>query len=853
MGKIFLPLYILIWLLIKVGQIPELIARLLIKTFEYIIYSFKVVFRDISKIQLPRLKLDLDFKPFLDIWKVLKNILSYQMKLPVAPKKGRGRPKIILKKNNAKSIFSFLKLFKTKKKGRGRPRIVPQPVHSLRVKKASLPKISTPNWHFWKKGRGRPRTTPFLIFWKRKIKRFVDFVFPTPLRIATGLVVFISIFVFYSFLLVDISHDLPNPKKLTSMSGPTTTQLYDRKGRLLYQIYDGRNRSLVNLEELPKHLQNATIAMEDQNFYEHFGFDLFGILRAARAYFQDNQIQGGSTITQQLIKNTLLTTDRTWERKLKEIALAFWAERIYTKQEILQMYFNESPYGGTAWGIEAAAETYFNKKAKDLNLAESAYLAGLPAAPTTYSPYGSNPELAKQRQQSVLRRMVEDGYISQDEANKAFDEQLAINPPRNSIKAAHFVMYVRSLLAQKYGERVVSQGGLKVVTSLDLDIQEMAEQAVREEVSKLANLDVSNGAAVVTDPKTGEILAMVGSVDYFRNKDGNFNVATALRQPGSSFKPITYVTTFEQGYTPATILLDTPVSFKNAWETYAPVNYDGKFHGPVSIRTSLGSSYNIPAVKAQVIAGTANVVQKGKDMGLTTLGDPDKYGLSLTLGGAEVTLLDMTTVYGTLAGLGVRHDPKPVLKVNDSSAIVLEDNSQNSEGIRVLGEGISYMIADILSDNNARTPAFGPNSLLNIPGYRVAVKTGTTDNKKDNWTLGYTPDFVVGTWVGNNDGRPMHPSLTSGVTGASPIWNRIMTNLLKAYGTAWYSRPAEVAEGVVDGKKDLTVRGLPTKSVVGQAKRQVKDEKTGESKENITFTDPFTTIAPPAQNDLRNP
>lgn len=660
----------------------------------------------------------------------------------------------------------------------------------------------------------------------------------------TGSIVLLPILLFiYSYYLIVLASALPNPKRLSLNESPATTEFYDRKGRLLYKLYEGRNRTPVTLNDLPKHLIQATIASEDQNFYYHPGFDPSAVLRAALAYFHTHNVQGGSTITQQLIKNTLLTPDRSLQRKIKEVILAFWAERIYSKGEILTMYFNESPYGGPAWGVEAAAETYFDKKPKDLTLAESSYIAGLPASPTAFSPYGAYPELGKDRQKQVLRRMAEEGYISSDQADKAISEELKIIPPKTSIKAPHFVMYLRSILAQKYGERTVSQGGLKVVTTLDLEIQQMAEEIVREEVGKLAALSVSNGAAMIQDPKTGEVLAMVGSKDYFDPENGNFNVTTALRQPGSAIKPITYAAGFKQGYTPGTVLLDTPVVFKSAWETYTPVNYDNRFHGPVTTRTALGSSYNIPAVKMLAIVGIPNMIQTAKDLGVTSFENPDKFGLSLTLGGGEVKMADLINVYSTFANTGIRQAQQLVLKITDSSGEVLEEPDKEA-GQRVLSEGVSYLITDILSDNNARTPAFGPNSLLYIPGHRVAAKTGTTDNKKDNWAFGYTPDFAVGAWVGNNNGEPMHPQLTSGVTGASTIWNRIMTSLIAEYGSRAFAKPDEVIEVTVDGRQDLGLVGQTPKHIVALSKKKMKDSETSEEKEAITFTDPFSIYTP---------
>ncbi|KKQ78785.1 MAG: hypothetical protein UT01_C0060G0019 [Candidatus Daviesbacteria bacterium GW2011_GWA1_38_7] len=494
----------------------------------------------------------------------------------------------------------------------------------------------------------------------------MDRIFPKPLRIG-ALLSTIAILAFgYSLFLIVLAHDLPDPHRLKEPNSPVTTEFTDRNGELLYRLYEGRNRTPLTLNDVSPHFINATVSIEDKNFFSHPGIDVFGITRAFISNLQNQNIQGGSTLTQQLIKNTLLTTERTWKRKVQEVLLSFWAERIYSKEQILTMYVNEAPYGGPNWGIDAAARSYFGKEAKDLNLAESAYLAGLPASPTIYSPYGPTSELGKERQKQVLRRMAEDGYITQAEADEAANRELAIKPPLHDLKAPHFVMYVRQLLEEKYGPKAVSQGGLRVQTTLDLQLQNTVQTIVSEEVNKLANLNVGNGAAMVTDPRTGHILAMVGSKDYYNPKFGNYNVTLAPRQPGSSIKPITYATGFKMGYSPGTVLLDTPTVFKSAWEVYAPVNYDGKFHGPVSIRTALGSSYNVPAVKMLATVGLPAMLQTARDLGITTLNDTDRYGLSLTLGAGEVKLLDMMTVYGTFSQMGVRHNLTPILKVTDS-------------------------------------------------------------------------------------------------------------------------------------------------------------------------------------------
>ena len=590
-----------------------------------------------------------------------------------------------------------------------------------------------------------------------------------------------------------ILRGLPSPSQLTTREISLTTKIYDRNGQLLYEIYADQNRTVVPLSEIPNSLKEATIAIEDKDFYKHGGFALRGIIRAASEIVLHRNLQGGSTITQQLIKSALLTPERTVQRKIKEFILATLVEQKYKKDDILEMYLNQVPYGGTAWGIEAASQTYFGKHVKDLDLAESALLAGLPAAPTFYSPFGAHPEYARQRQAEVLRRMVEDKYISAQEAERAKALPLKFAAQKTNIKAPHFVMYVKELLTKKYGEKMVEQGGLRVTTTLDDKIQEFAQTTVASEVAKLKDLNVGNGATLVTKPKTGEILAMVGSRDYFDTKyDGNVNVALALRQPGSSIKPINYALGLLKGYTPATVFIDASTCFPNPGQKqYCPVNYDGKFHGVVQMRFALGNSYNIPAVKMIVLNTVHDMIATASAMGISSLTDESRYGLSLTLGGGEVTMLDMGKAFAVFANSGVRQESNSILKVEDSHGKILEE-FKPKVGKEILPPEVTYLISHILLDNNARSAAFGENSLLVIPKHAVSVKTGTTDDKRDNWTIGYTPGFLTVVWVGNNDNSPMNPYLTSGITGAAPIWNKIMTYVLKDQPDQWPSRPEDI-------------------------------------------------------------
>jgi penicillin-binding protein 1C len=605
--------------------------------------------------------------------------------------------------------------------------------------------------------------------------------------------------IFSLFFYLTILKDLPLPTKLSSSATPQSTLIYDRNGKLLYNIYDKKNQTFIPLSSIPLTMQEATIAIEDRNFYTHGAVDLRGIARAAVSIVFHKQIQGGSTLTQQLVKNSLLTQEQTVPRKIKEIILAFATEFIYSKNQILEMYLNQSPYGGTAWGVETAAETYFNKPAKNLDLAQSALLAGLPQAPTEFSPFGAHPELGKARQVEVLQAMQEQGYITSAQEKKAQSEILDYKKFSNNLEAPHFVLYVKDLLIAKYGQQTVEEGGLKVITSLDANIQAYAEASVSGEVNALPSYyHVTNGAALVTNPATGEILAMVGSKDYFDAKiAGNFNITTALRQPGSSIKPINYAVGLMNNYNAATTFIDEPVCFPNqGGKDYCPVNYDGKWHGLVEMRFALGNSFNIPAVKMLKLNGVDAMVATASAMGITTFTNPQDYGLSLTLGGAEVRMVDMATAFGVFANSGYRIDLHPILKVTDKTGKVLEEYDPPSSpifGQKVLPEGVAYIISDILADNGARLLEFGDNSQLKIKGQTVSVKTGTTNDFRDNWTIGYTPSFLVATWVGNSDNTQMS-GLVSGITGAAPIWNDIMSYLLKGKTPEAMSRPPSVIQ-----------------------------------------------------------
>ncbi len=601
---------------------------------------------------------------------------------------------------------------------------------------------------------------------------------------------------------------------------PVSTQILDRNGTLIYEIYKSKRRSPISLSDLPKHVTQATIAIEDKDFYKHKGISITGVARALFKSIFKQQLQGGSTISQQLVKKALLTDERTIRRKAQELVLTILVEGIYTKDQILETYLNTIPYGGTAYGIEEASQTYFNKPAKELDLAEAALLAGLPQRPSTYSPFGAHPELAKARQEEVLKQMVANKFITQEESNKAAAEPLVyaeITPPA----APHFALWIKEQLTDKYGVERVEQGGLRVYTTLDLDIQNFAQQAVASEVAKLKKLNVGNGAAIVTNPGTGEILAMVGSKDYFAtDEDGKVNIILSQRQPGSSIKPINYALALrDQKITPATAFADVPTCFLVFGQpNYCPVNYDSTFHGLVQARFALGNSFNIPAVKVLALNGLDNFIKFAGDLGITTFTDPSRYGLSLTLGGGEVRPYDMAEAYGTFANGGVRQPLMAITKVTDWKGAMLEEKDPQKiklTGNRVLDSSVAFLISHILLDNNARSQAFGTSSFLVVNGHpEVSVKTGTTNDRRDNWTVGYSPNVVVVVWVGNNDNEAMSGAV-SGVSGASPIWNKIIkVTLDKAEkgafdpsqkGHAWPSQP----EGVVGATICADTGGLP--------------------------------------------
>lgn len=705
-------------------------------------------------------------------------------------------------------------------------------------------------------------------------------------------------------VLVYFMRDLPSPAQLGSNEDlSVSTQILDRDGELLYEIFADENRTPIELESLPPYVAEATIAIEDKNFYRHFGLDFIGILRALINNARGGELQGGSTITQQLVKISLLSQDRTWERKAKEAVLTIATEARYSKEDILEMYLNYVPYGGTAWGIEAAAQTFFDKSAKDLTLSEAAYLAGLPQSPSRYSPFGNSPELGTQRQKEVLRRMAEDGFITEEEAEAAGNEPLHFAENQFTIKAPHFVFYIRDQLVEEYGQAVVERGGLRVHTTLDYDLQQVVQASVSAEIDTLQRLRVSNGAAVVTRPSTGEILAMVGSRDYFNaTAEGKINMTVRQRQPGSSIKPLNLAVALQlRKITLGSMLLDIPTCFELVGQApYCPRNYDGSFRGPVLMRQALANSYNIPAVKIMALNTTNEFIRVARAMGLVTLGEAQNYGISLGLGAGEVRMVDMATAFGVLANQGVKVPLNGVSKIENYTGEVLYEalpeerreerdkqlflapttsaaerpqpdfvvSEDHDEIYRVLEPEVAWLVSHVLRDNNARSAAFGSRSQLFIPEHEVSVKTGTTNDLRDNWTIGYTPEYLTAVWVGNNNNSEMS-SVVSGVTGAAPIWNDVMSYLLNEYNggttTQWPDQPETVVQvaicaqygGLAEGSGCTPINEFFWKGTEPQENASIRHntwvaKQTGlparegdptdqlELQERVLLTDPFT-------------
>ncbi len=637
---------------------------------------------------------------------------------------------------------------------------------------------------------------------------------------------FLAIVALFAF----IAKDLPSPGNVNTRFIIESTKIYDRTGtHLLYELHGEEKRTIVNFENIPESVRAATLALEDQGFYEHFGVQPKAILRAAlKDIITLDTAQGASTITQQFVKNSLLSNERTFTRKVKEVILSLEIEAKFTKDEILSMYLNEIPYGSNAYGIEAAAQTFFGKSAHDLTLDEAALLASLPRGTAFYSPYGSHPERVVNRKNYALIQMSKLGYITEDQANEAtaIDTLQKIKPQKNIIAAPHFVMYVREYLQNKYGDRNIEQNGLKVITTLDWDKQMAAEEAVRANSDKNKRWKAANAALVAIDPKTGQILSLVGSKDYFGAPEPagcisgktcafepNFNVTISPRQPGSSFKPYVYLTAFTKGYLPETLLYDTKTQFETAeGKSYEPNNYDGKFHGPLPMMKALGGSLNIPAVKTLYLVGVKDAIILAKNLGITDLNHPDQLGLSLVLGGGEVKLLDHVNAYATLANNGVKHEKTAILRVEDPKGNILEEYKQNP-GEQIVDQKYVAMLDAVMSNNENRSWVFGENSPLAFKDRAVAAKTGTTNEFRDGWTIGYTPSLAVGVWAGNNDNSPMTEG-ADGVNVAAPIWRAFIDKALMntaAEEFPKYDSDDEIGDGEGQTEKPMLAGKLEQK------------------------------------------
>lgn len=616
-----------------------------------------------------------------------------------------------------------------------------------------------------------------------------------------AVICFLIAVIFIVAIFAWFSKDLPDPDKINERSVAQSTRIYDRTGEiLLYEIHGETNRTLVKLEDIPQYCRDATITIEDANFYEHPGFDLKGILRAALAHLFNSDVKGGgSTITQQFVKNSILTNEYSYIRKIKEVILAYQIERKFSKNQILQLYLNEIPYGSTAYGIESASQNFFGKSVSALNLGECAMLAALPQSPSYYM---NNKDILYGRQEYIIERMHELEYITENEMEAGLAQKVEINKRVTNIKAPHFVFYIKEALSEKYGQKQVEQGGLKVITTIDIFKQEKAEETVAEYAeTNLTRYGAENAALVSIDTKTGQILAMVGSKDYFDETiDGQVNVTTRPRQPGSSFKPFVYLTAFDIGYTPNTMLFDVETDFGGT-PNYHPRNYDWGERGPISMTKALAGSLNIPAVKTLYLVGVDKAVETAEKFGYTTFTNKDNYGLALVLGGAEVTLLEHTSAFATLSREGVRNPTTGILRVEDSKGRILEEWKDRSE--EIFNKEAVQQINYILSTDYLRSYVFGSGSNLTLSDRPVAAKTGTTNDFRDGWTIGYTPSIATGVWAGNNDNSEM-ASGAAGLNVASPLWNSYMEKILAGTPVETFNAPpaSSGSKGVLNGEID---------------------------------------------------
>ena len=614
--------------------------------------------------------------------------------------------------------------------------------------------------------------------------------------------------IFYFLIIKDLPNInlIYNPPKLS-------TTITDRNGIVLYKFYDDENRTWVPLEKIPQDLIKATIAIEDKNFYNHHGLSIKGLITAIKYNFQkdgEDKPRGGSTLTQQLIKNVFLSNEKTLTRKIKEAVLTLILEQKLTKDEILERYLNQVSYGGEAYGAQEAAQKYFGKDVTELSTIEAAYLAGLPAAPSSYSPYGNNPELGLIRAKHVIEEMVSIKYLSSVQAENCLNEKIIIKSNSKNIKAPHFVFYIKNILEKKYGYINLEKRGLVIKTSLDIKTQETVQKIVNDELKNINKLNITNGAALIIDVKSGDILAMIGSKDYnAKDIDGKFNVTTALRQPGSSIKPINYLLALKKGFSLASRIEDSPITYQvKGQKPYTPQNYNGKYMGTVTLRTALASSLNIPSVKLLEKNGVNNMIDLAESMGINSWEDRNRFGLSLALGSGEVKMTELSQAYSIFANLGEKVEINPILEIDNYLGEKIYQKEVESK--KVVEPEYAFMINDALSDNQARSPIFGTNSKLVIKNKTVAVKTGTTNNLKDNWCIGWTPSVLVATWVGNNNGEPMS-WVASGVTGATPIWNTIMTKMLENKDNEPWQIPESLVKKSVCGKEEWIVNGSSVK------------------------------------------
>ncbi len=588
--------------------------------------------------------------------------------------------------------------------------------------------------------------------------------------------------------IIVVVRELPHPEKLNSFQPAQSTQVYDRTGTvLLYEIHGDQSRTVIDISKIPPYVKLASVAAEDQGFYTHSALDWRGMVRALFVDITTGDFsQGGSTITQQLVKNVFLTNEKTIQRKIKEVILAYWLEKQYSKDEILSFYLNQIPYGSNSYGIESASMRYFGIPASSLSVAQAAVLAAIPKSPTYYSPWGSHIQDLFDRQKYILGEMHKLGYITDAEFAGAVTEKIHfLSQNIGVIRAPHFSLMVKDQLSQLYGDDTVERGGLKVITTLDWKLQQTAEQTVQDGVKRNTDLyKGTNASLVAQDPKTGQVLALVGSADYFdQTIDGNFNVAAqGLRQPGSTFKPFVYVSAFMKGYLPTSVVFDVPTNFNTTGDPkydYTPENYDGTYRGPIALQQALAQSVNVPAVKVLYLVGLQNAIDIAHSMGITTLQDPSRYGLSLVLGGGEVKLIDMVEAYSVFAQDGIKHAQNLILHVQDAKGDTLYDYKDSAQ--QIIDPLYVRMINGILSSADLRSGLFSASLPLTVfDPYQVALKTGTTNDYRDAWTIGYTPSLVVGVWAGNSNNKPMVQQGGS-IVAALPMWSAFMKQVLPEY------------------------------------------------------------------------